>query len=226
VENRTVSCGHGETVPRLQHFLWWTALSLIAGALAPACAVGSECKVPEGTCDGNVALTCQFKETGAFWSREDCGNKTCVIGGASGSFPFCALSANPDVRCIEADVPNCAGNTLVQCTVGYATAERTCMASCLKLDDYPDRCSEDPPTGSACMATETDSCAFVVTGNPSYTVLGAPVPTPSGSCPEGGMGAPDGSVNYSQRCQGGALVARTRCAQGCMSHADCTISCQ
>lgn len=217
-------------VPSVHQWLRWGVVMLVAGVLTAGCLAGDECEAAEVACDGNVALTCQSANESSrrnTWSREDCGAKVCVTGtGAYGATAFCALSANPDARCSGGNEPACAGAALVQCTAGHATAERTCTASCLTLDDYPDRCSDDPATDSACMPAGTDSCVFVMTGNSSFTVQGAPVPTPSGSCTEGGMSAPAGSVIYSQRCQGGAIVARTRCAQGCVSHADCTTSCQ
>jgi hypothetical protein len=221
-----VSLQYGDSVPRMQRVSWQITLALMLSASLQACIAGDECDGKPVECDGNVARTCQSGESGSRWLSEACGAKVCVVAAdASGSnVAFCALSADPDARCADANVPNCAGDTLVQCTAGLATSTQACAAGCLALDDYPDRCAgEAAPDPQLCGHNEY-SC---VTKNEFASMVMGPALPPGGGCSEGVLASVQvGYVNYSQHCQGDDLVARKRCSQACLIHADCSTSCQ
>jgi hypothetical protein len=204
-------------------------LSLIAPGLLWACLGGDECTNGETQCEGNIARNCVVTESHANWQREDCGSRSCVVAtsGTGMTTAFCALAPNPDSRCSEAEVPNCTGDTLVECTAGYATSTHSCTSGCLALDDYPDRCTGDIDIYSdatRCVASG-DFCEM--DGGGSTIATGSITPPPSGTCePNTLLSSSQGHVTYSQRCEGTALVARTRCAQGCRVNADCSTTCQ
>lgn len=225
-----------DTVPLMRHLLWRIALALVAPSLLSACA-GDDCSYGEVQCDGNSARTCVSGERTSYWQTEDCGSKTCVVAAntASTTAAFCAVSVNPDPRCAEADVPNCAGNTLVECTAGYATSTRSCATGCLSLDDYPDRCVEDVPLERQDCNTTQDGDLCTMEGGGMQLAEGPSSPMPTGVCSEGPelpgqvsvppLPAPSVYAIYSQRCEGGSVVARTRCAQSCGQLADCSTTC-
>ena len=217
----------GDSVPILQCSLCRFVLRLIAPALLSACVGGGECNHGEVRCDANTARTCVASETQTVWQTEDCGKKACVVAkeAAGTTVAFCALSADPDPRCSEADIPNCAGNALVECTAGYATSTQSCEAGCLALDAYPDRCVGVTALDPQRCGPDGYVCAMARSSLYDDATLGSGL-TPSGVCSEGTMPSTPGYVIYSQRCEDGSIVARTRCAQSCGLLDDCSTICQ
>lgn len=210
------------SVPNLPYSRWRLVLLLTPVALWSACDVGDECAYGEVQCDGNTARTCVASESYTSWQTEACGTKTCVIAKeATGpTLAFCALSPNLDPRCIEADVPNCEGDTLVECTAGYATSARSCATSCIALDDHPDRCVGEIDFGpDRCDGSSGYSC---VMEGPGINTASGQVP---GMCSEYTVPSEAGYVVYSQHCDRGSLLARTRCAQDCGFLSDCSSAC-
>ena len=217
----------GNSVPILPCSLCRFALKLIVPALLSACVGSGECNNGEVQCEGNTARTCVAAEAEAEWQTEDCGTKTCVVAkeAAGTTLAFCALSADPDPRCSEVNVPNCSGDTLVECTAGYATSTQSCAAGCLVLDDYPDRCAGVTAADPQHCGPDGYVCAMARSSLYDDATV-ASSPAPSGVCSESTLPPTPGYVIYSQRCEGGSVVARTRCAQSCEVLADCSTTCQ
>ncbi len=213
------------TVPILQRTLCQFVLTFVAMGVSLGCA--DECEYGQVQCDGNIARTCIVPESHAEWNSKDCGTNTCVVAKQGGSsIAFCALGAAPDSRCSEPDFANCAGSTLVECTAGYATATRTCADGCRALDDYPDRCmGESSPDQQQRCPVDGYQCAMASGLVHDDAAVGSNPVGGTGVCSENLMPGTPGSVVYSQRCEGGSIVARTRCAQGCAVLADCSTSC-
>lgn len=214
------------SVPILQRALCRFVLTMIGAGVPLAC--GDECDYGEVRCDGNVARTCVASDSHTEWSTKDCGANTCVVAKQGESaLALCALAAAPDARCSEADVPNCADSTLVDCTAGYATAARTCAQGCRALDDYPDRCMDEssPDYQQRCPVDGYQCAQAAGLVHDDIAVAATPVGA-TGVCSETNMPVAAGYVVYSQRCEGGSIVARTRCAQGCSVLADCSTSCR
>ncbi len=203
-------------------------LSLAAALCAGAAGCGAECALCEVRCDGKAAQACVTDDAPPHWaSVDDCGDGVCVIAPAAGTrpaWPFCALSGQPDARCVEADLPSCAGEVLVSCRSGYATEVQPCSAGCVTLDGQADRCGEDQAPDPACATPDGDLCLGFASSDPSRMVEGR---APSATCLDGDelVVSPAISV-YAARCASGRLVSRTRCDTACVSSADCTTHCR
>jgi len=217
----------GNSVRILPYPLSQFALTLMAPILISSCG-GDECDHGEVQCDGNVARNCVFAEPRLVWQSNDCGNKSCVVisqNATRSASAFCALSASPDPRCSEPDVPNCASEGLLECKAGYAISTQACTSGCLTLDGYPDRCVGDTAPDS--MRCNADGYVCAMAGQLLYdeTSISSGGPFSGGVCSVSSMPTAAGYSVYSQRCEGGSIVARTRCAQSCELRADCTTGC-
>lgn len=211
------------SVPFLPYWPCRFTVACFVPALLSACDSADDCTQGEVQCEQNTARTCQLMESHMTWRTEACGAKTCVVAKNTleVTAAFCAFVPDPDSRCIEADVPNCNGNTLLECTAGYVTSAQTCAAGCIALDDHPDRCAGDIDFGpERCMGADGSFC---VQEGQGVSIVSQSLP---GHCLERPETPEPGYVIYSQRCEGGNLVSRTRCALQCAGHADCSTSCQ
>jgi len=219
----------GNTVPVTHCPLWQIAFALVVPALLWGCVGGDDCNYGEVQCDGNAARSCVTGDRYSYWQVQDCGTKTCVVAAnrMHSSVVFCALSAEPDTRCLEADVPNCASDTLVDCTAGYATSSRPCATGCLALDDYPDRCAGEPDQATGPQRCGPDGYVCTMESGGTYAAAFSSGSSPSGVCSEGTlMSSTAGYVIYNQSCEGGSIVARARCAQSCALLVDCSTTCR
>ncbi|GEM_PF-3330682 len=214
-----------EGVPNLPRWMCRCAFTLVSTALVSACLDPNECNSGEVQCDANRARNCQTSDRLATWETEDCGTNVCVIAKrVDAAVAFCALSADLDQRCREADVPNCADGNLVECSAGYATSIRTCASGCLTLDDYPDRCVGEMANDIQRCPVDGYECAMA-SGLLQDEVVTSAVPTPAGVCSENTLAPRSGYVTYAQRCEAGSIVARTRCSRSCGMLADCSSAC-
>ncbi len=111
--------------------------TLLLGALNGCGLPSDECAAAEFRCDGRVAMTCEFRETGEGtyhgWRAEDCGTSSCQVDGATA---FCALGSEPEPRCKGASSPYCAGSTLTRCEGGFVTGTYDCATGATSGDVF------------------------------------------------------------------------------------------
>jgi hypothetical protein len=156
------------------------------------------------------------------WSSRDCGAGACVaVDGASGRAEvFCALTAEPDARCIEPEGASCDGSTLVSCHASHATAAARCAEGCVALQDLTDYCRENPPEEVRCVSG--DGCELA---SPHFSAMSGNAPGPVCSASQFGPVADPATRVYAYRCEAGVLTSRRRCASACFATTACTTHC-
>jgi hypothetical protein len=204
-------------------------LATLGGAalLMPACIVEyDECLEADARCDGAVAQSCASGERGAHrvnrWYSSDCSDRACVATTDASGRPqaFCALSAQPDARCVEPDGTSCDGKSLLTCRAGRATEITACAAGCIELDDFPDYCRENPPDSVRCVGG--DGCELK---SPGFSAMSAHAPADACSAAQFGPALDLSTKVYAYSCENGVLTRRDHCRGACLTTPECTTRC-
>ena len=139
-----------------------TAVCSPTGEPDPRCAGGSG-----EICAGGSALFCRF----GYGSNEAVCAGVCVS--PEPGVALCALSADLDPRCTFSDGPRCDGDSILDCSHGYAVSESRCAAPfstcaleadnlgamhprCATPDPDP-ACADDPP--ARCAGADIYGCS-------------------------------------------------------------------
>jgi hypothetical protein len=179
----------------------WAALFF---ELLSGCGPTDECSAAQAYCDGDVAMNCEWIETGngtaSRWQSGTCSANSCKL--SSIGFAFCSASPNPDPRCARRLGDICDGNIMRECVDGYATAPGTvCGAFCNQFD--ADAAMDREVAGAECVD--------VAERNPNCPST----PDMSGAC--------DG--NDLLLCENGFVAMRQPCGTGfCVGIEQCALS--